>query len=119
MSRYLLAAILGLVAIATIYGIGNSQETLQRATDDSRDRAVSDSLNNDDIASIQDAGQNVTRQVSADGEVIGAPPTAQVPDDAPEVFDDEVPAVEPEPEPTIEPVQPVPPRDREAIPALW
>lgn len=71
MSRYLLSALLGLIALFTLYGIGNSREavqTLNRGT-----RAARTNLSATPVAaangasSLSQAGQYVKRQTSVEG----------------------------------------------------
>lgn len=126
MNRYLVAALLGLVSMMAVYGIGRNRDVVQQVTDASRDAIQSTPTSAaEGAAGIESAGQNVTRITS--DEALGEIEITE--DFVSEDFVQEaevvapVEPVEPAVEPAITPVTPVvpatPPADQEAIPALW
>ncbi len=66
MNRYILGAILGLITVFTIYGLENSGDFFNRATQSSRDAISSIPTSAAEGTGIESAGENVTRQTSED-----------------------------------------------------
>ncbi|HEY9889546.1 MAG TPA: hypothetical protein V6D02_14170 [Candidatus Obscuribacterales bacterium] len=123
MNRYLLGALVGLISLLTIYGVGNSRDLVQQSREavSANPTAASEGL-----TGIEGAGQNVTRQIGSDG----VPVSSQSNDTFISGSDASgtTPAVEPttrpaEPvapaTPTVQPVTPTVPPQQDAIPALW
>ena len=124
MSRYLFAALLGLLAIFTLYGTGTLLRINQGSTTVSRGddvpappTAVPDVAAADpaDLSSLERAGRFVIRQTSAEALEQIAQGDTTPPEPEPE------PTPEPQPQPqTVEPApEPSPQPIQDAIPALW
>ena len=131
MSRYLVGALLGLIAVLTLYGVGSSQNVWQqigRGTRASRESisAIPASAANG-APSIDQAGQNVVRQTSLDGIQQAqntTPPetqTAQGQSTTPETSTAaEGTAPQPQPaSPAAATAPSTPQTNPDAIPALW
>ncbi|MBE7382812.1 MAG: hypothetical protein F6J95_015530 [Leptolyngbya sp. SIO1E4] len=123
MSRYLFGALLGLIALFTLYSVGNSRnlvEQINEGTRASRNAISASPAAAEPLTSIEEAGQNVTRQTSVEG-------MEQLRDNVPaqaQTTETEAPAAEtqaeaPPAEPEPEAPPPAAPANQEAIPALW
>ena len=133
MNRYLLLvlATLGIVGLATVYGVDRSRDAVQQVTDDVGE--VVTSVQSDtagESTGIEGAGQNVVRQTSEEGLARSRElPNAQVQTtQAERTPPDTTVIIEPEevvfPEQNLEAVQPVEPvtpatTNQDPIPALW
>lgn len=117
MSRYLFGGLLLLIAALTLYSLGNSTdlvERIDRGTRASRDAISATPASAQNLSPVEQAGQNVTRQTSADGIAQaqqGTPAQAQTTT----TQDTTTQAQNPAPAQTAAPA----PRNSEAIPALW
>lgn len=131
MNRYMLLvlAALGAIGLVTVYGVDQSRDAVQQVTDNSR-AVVNSAQNNaaEEPGSIEEAGQNVTRQTSEEGLARSRNlPSAQGQNVQAETTPPEPVVPEAEvvfPEQNLEAVQPVapvspPPTDQDPIPALW
>lgn len=121
MSRYLLGAFLGLIALFTIYGISNSpflRSQGERGIRASRDAISATSASAEDLEPLERAGRNVVRQVSEEAEAITQAQPTVIAQPQTTVTETEPAAPQPTPQPT-QATQSAPPSNQEAIPALW
>lgn len=128
MNRYLMAAVLSLVALATAYGV-RTQDGFRSAVNDAR-RTVSSVPTSaaEGQTGIESAGQNVLRQTSEEGlqrlrdqpAAVGQTTPMDPTPPATETDVETEPATFPDPDIPAAPVTPQPqPADQDAIPALW
>ncbi|NER79231.1 MAG: hypothetical protein F6K42_06535 [Leptolyngbya sp. SIO1D8] len=129
MSRYLLGALLGIIALFTLYGVSNSQNLVQqitRGTRASRNAISANPAAAEPLSDVERAGQNVIRQTSAEGleearetvadQTVTAPETDTAAEQQAQETNQPEQAATPAPE-TPAPATPAPNPD--AIPALW
>ena len=127
MNRYLLGAILGLIAVSTLYGLDNTQNWFSRSRESI---SASPSSAASDPSGINEAGDLVLRQtsqeaidrargLSADSNQVS--PDSTFIDPAPIAPTSVSTTQTVQSAPATQPVAPatVPPANQEAIPALW
>lgn len=120
MSRYLLGGLLIFATLATLFGVGSSEglmSRLDRGTRASRDAISANPASASNASTLEEAGQNVQRQVTPNGVPAAGDTTATTPTDTGATPTDTDATGETTPDSTIGATGTQPASD--PIPALW